>query len=336
MTTIPATPTTPTTPPAPPAPTTLTMICPVYKEEEIIAAFYAELKRVLDGLAQRPAPAAVIASRILFVVDRSGDRTLEVLRGIAAADPAVQVLYMSSRFGHQMSLLAGIDHCDADIVGMMDSDLQHPPDLIPTLVETFERGHDIVFTIRQDSSDVSWIKQFTSRLFYRLVNKISQVPINESAADFRLISRRVADVFRTQIRERNQFMRGLMSWVGFNAVGVPFQVRARTMGRSHYTVGRLMRFAIEGTVSFSKAPLTAAVLVGFLFALFGFGLAIVTAVQYFLHYSLPSGWATLVILIAIFSGVQLIFLGIVGQYIGAVFDEVKARPHYIVDEKINV
>jgi dolichol-phosphate mannosyltransferase len=309
---------------------TFTMICPVYQEEEIIGVFYKELKAVLTSLSDR------YDSKILFVVDRSKDRTLEVLRGIAATDAAVQVLYMSSRFGHQMSLLAGIDACDADIVGMMDSDLQHPPDLIPTLLETFERGFDIVFTIRQDSPDVAWIKQFTSRLFYRLINKISQVPINESAADFRLISRRVADIFRTHIRERNQFMRGLMSWVGFNAVGVPFQVRARTLGRSHYTLGRLVRFAVEGTVSFSKAPLTASILVGFLFALFGFGLALVTVVQYFLHFSLPSGWATLVILISIFSGVQLIFLGMVGQYVGAVFDEVKARPHYIVDEKINI
>jgi dolichol-phosphate mannosyltransferase len=311
------------------APKTLTMICPVYNEEEIIELFYRELRAVLDSVQER------YRSTILFVADRSRDRTLDILKGIAAQDSSVQVLYMSSRFGHQMSLLAGIDHCDSDIVGMMDSDLQHPPELIPTLLETFERGFDIVFTIRQDSNDVGWLKQFTSRLFYKLINRISQVPINESAADFRLISRRVADIFRTQIRERNQFMRGLMSWVGFNAVGVPFQVRARTLGTSKYTISRLVRFAIEGTVSFSKAPLTAAVVVGFLFALLGFGLALLTVVQYFLHYQLPTGWATLVILISIFSGVQLIFLGMVGQYVAAIFDEVKARPHYIVDEKVN-
>jgi dolichol-phosphate mannosyltransferase len=309
---------------------TLTMICPVYNEEAIIEKFYAELKAVLDSLQDR------YESTILFVVDRSKDRTLEILRGICAQDPKTQVLYMSSRFGHQMSLLAGIDHCDSDLVGMMDSDLQHPPELIPTLLAKAEEGYDIVYTIRQDSPDVSWLKQFTSRMFYRMVNTISQVPINESAADFRLISRKVADIFRTRIRERNQFMRGLMSWVGFDAVGVPFQVRARTMGRSHYTVSRLIRFAIEGTVSFSKAPLTASVVLGFVFALFGFGLALLTVVQYFLHFQLPSGWATLVIIISIFSGVQLIFLGIVGQYVGAIFDEVKARPHYIIDETINL
>ncbi len=311
---------------------TFTMICPVYNEEAVIATFYAELKAVLDSVRDR------YESTILFVVDRCKDRTLDVLKGIAANDPAVRVLYLSSRFGHQMSLLAGIDHCDtdADIVGMMDSDLQHPPELIPKLLATFEQGYDIVYTVREDSPDVGWVKQITSKLFYKVINKISQVPINESAADFRLISRRVATVFRTQIRERNQFVRGLMSWVGFNSVGVPFQVRARTMGRSHYTVGRLVRFGIEGTVSFSKAPLLASIVVGFAFALFGFAIALVTVVQYFMHLALPSGWTTLVTIISIFSGVQLIFLGIIGQYVAAIFDEVKARPHYLVDEKINM
>lgn len=308
--------------------TTLTIICPVYNEQDVLGIFYTELKKVLDGLAER------YASTILFVADRSSDRTLQVLEELCARDTSVQALYMSSRFGHQMALLAGIDHCNSDIVGMMDSDLQHPPELIPTLLEQFEKGHDVVYTIRQDSEDLGWLKQSSSRLFYKLINSIAQVQIHESAADFRLISRRVAELFRTELRERQMFMRGLMSWIGFSSIGVPFQVQPRASGRSHYTLGRLIRFGIQGTVSFSKAPLTAAVVLGFFFAVFGFILAAITIVQYFMNLTMPLGWATLVILISIFSGVQLIFLGIVGHYVGAIFDEVKARPHYIIDKTL--
>jgi polyisoprenyl-phosphate glycosyltransferase len=309
---------------------TLTVISPVYNEAEVIESFYRTLRKELDGLAER------YESRILFVVDRSSDATLDILKRIAAADRSVGILALSSRFGHQMSLLAGIDHADSDAVIMMDSDLQHPPSHISALLERFEQGYDIVYTIREDEQELGLLKRLSARLFYRLINSLSQVPINESAADFRLISRRVARVFQTQIRERNQFLRGLFSWVGFKSVGVLFRVRTRAAGRSKYSLGRLIRFGMHGIVSFSKRPLQAAILVGFLFAAFGFINALVTLVQYFLYSSLPSGWTTLTILISMFSGVQLIFLGIIGEYLGAIFDEVKARPHYIVEEKVNL
>lgn len=307
----------------------LTVISPVYNEEPVIADFYAELRRVLNGLIDR------YESTILFVVDKSTDATMDVLKGIAASDPAVRVLLLSSRFGHQMSLLAGIDHADADAVIMMDSDLQHPPALITVLLDQFEKGYEIVYTVREDTPEIGFLKRFTSKMFYRLINRISQVPINESAADFRLISRRVADIFKTRIRERNQFLRGLFSWIGFKSIGVAFPVGVRRAGTSKYSLGRMARFGVEGILSFSKRPLQAAVYLGFLFALFGLVYAFVTFVQYFIYASLPSGWTTLTILISMFSGVQLIFLGILGEYIGAIFDEVKARPHYLVEEKIN-
>ncbi len=309
----------------------LTVICPVFNEEEVIASFYEALRAVLDGIGDR------YRATILFVVDRSSDATAEVLKGIAAADEAVRLLLLSSRFGHQHSLLAGIDHADADAdaIVMMDSDLQHPPELIPALLDEFERGFDIVYTVRRDSAAVGPFKRLTSKLFYRLINRMSEVPIHESAADFRLLSRRVADVFRDGIRERGLFLRGLVSWVGFRSTGVPFEVRARAGGESKYSLARMVRFAIEGVVSFSKRPLKAAIVVGLSFALFGLAHAVVTLVQYFFYSSLPSGWTTLVILISLMSGVQLTFLGIIGQYIGAIFDEVKGRPHYIVEEKVN-
>ncbi len=308
---------------------TLAVVAPVYNEAEVIADFHAALSTVLDSIADR------YQSCILFVMDRSSDGTLAILRGIAACDPRSRVLVLSSRFGHQMSLLAGIDNSDADAVVMLDSDLQHPPELIPKLLEEFERGHDIVYTIRQDSDQVGFLKRTTSKLFYRLINVVSQIPIDQSAADYRLVSRRVADVFRTQIRERNQFLRGLFAWVGFERIGVPFQVRGRAGGRSKYSLRRLFSFAIAGVTSFSKRPLQAAVYVGFGFAFLAFVMTIVTVVQYLLYRSLPPGWATIVTVVSGLNGVQLIFLGILGEYVGAIFDEVKARPHYLVEERVN-
>jgi polyisoprenyl-phosphate glycosyltransferase len=307
---------------------TLSVVCPVYNEEALIEHFHAELSAAIAPLEER------YRIGILYSVDRCTDRTVEILRGIADRDRRVRVLVMSSRFGHQMSLVAGIDHSDTDAIVMLDSDLQHPPQLIPRMVEEFEKGYDIVYTIRQESPAVGFVRRKASNLFYALINLISPVSIQENAADFRLISRKVARVFRTQIRERNQFLRGLFGWVGFRRTGLSFQVQPRAGGKSKYSLARLLRFASEGVVSSSKKPLQAAIALGLVFASFGFLLAVITFIQYFTIDQMPSGWTTLVIIISGFSGIHLIFLGIIGEYIGAIFDEVKARPHYIVDEDI--
>ncbi len=308
---------------------TLTIISPVYNEESVIEAFYNELSVVLASLHDR------YETNILFVLDRCTDRTLAILKEIAQRDQSVQILAMSGRFGHQMALLAGIDHCHADAIVMMDGDLQHPPELIPTMLEQYEQGYDIVYTIREDSLDSGLFKQISSRLFYRLVNWISEIPISENAADFRLISRAVAVVFQHQIRERNQFMRGLFSWVGFENVGVRFQARNRFAGKTKYSLRRMVRFGLQGMISFSKRPLQLSIVMGMVFALFSFAYALISVIQYFIYASLPSGWTTLVFMVSLSSGVQLICLGLIGEYIGAIFDEVKGRPHYIVAEKIN-
>ncbi|MFM2431714.1 MAG: hypothetical protein RLZZ511_2927 [Cyanobacteriota bacterium] len=308
---------------------TLTVVSPLYNEESVIEAFYQELIAVLDGLSDR------YSATILFVLDRCPDRTLPILKEIAARDRRVQVLALSSRFGHQMSLLAGIDHCDSDVVVMMDGDLQHPPDLIPAMLEQYEQGYDIIYTIREDAPDSGLFKQFSSRLFYRLVNWISDIPISESAADFRLVSRKVVLVFQHQMRERNQFMRGLFSWVGFNSVGVRFQARERFAGRTKYSLRRMVRFGLQGVVSFSKRPLQLSIVVGIAFAILSIAYAVISFFQYFIYAALPSGWTTLVIMVSLSTGVQLICLGLIGEYIGAIFDEVKGRPHYIISEKIN-
>jgi len=308
---------------------TVAVVCPAYNEEDVIGAFYQELRTVLTGLSAR------YDSRIIFVVDGAQDRTLDILRGIAATDPSMLVLSLSKNFGHQTALLAGIDNADADAIIMMDTDLQHPPSLLPALLDKFEEGYEVVYTVREDTSEIPRFKRVTGKLFYRLLNLITQVPITENAADFRLVSRRVARVFRTEIRERNQFLRGLVAWIGLRSAGVPFRVRPRGGGRSKYSLLAMVRFGVNGLVAFSKRPLLAAAVLGFGLAGFGFAFAVVTVAQFLFYSTLPSGWATLVILLTIFNGTQLISLGILGLYIGAIFDEVKARPHYIVEERID-
>ena len=308
---------------------TLTVVCPVYNEEDVILAFHGELRRALAALEGR------WAWSVVYVVDRGTDRTLDLLRSLAASDRSVRVLALSSHFGQQASILAGLDHCDADAVVMMDADLQHPPALVPELVARHEEGHDVVHTVREDTAHVPFLKRLTARWFYRIVNAISDTPIREGAADFRLVSRRVVEVFRRDVRERGLFLRGLFSWVGFPACVVRFRVGARGAGRTKYSLGRMVRFGLGGVVAFSRVPLRAAAVTGLL--VFGLGLAAAgwTAWELLRDGSAPP-WALPAALFGLVGGAQLVFLGILGEYLGAVLDEVRARPHYIVEERINL
>ena len=307
---------------------TLTVIAPVYNEEEVIADFYRELKATLDALSGYTAT-------MLFVVGRGTDRTLPILSELAAKDRNLKVLSLSSRFGHQMQLLAGIDHADSDVVIMMDSDLQHPPALIPKLLAEYEKGNEVVYTIREKTGDQNLFRKWASDIFYFLLNRISDVHISGNAADFRLISRKVVEVLKNEIRERNLFLRGIVPWLGFNQVGVRFTANPRRAGKSKYPLSRLIAFGLSGVVSFSRKPLRVAIFVGLFFALLGFLYALFTVFQFFLLKALPTGYATLVVLLSVLGGLQLVFLGVIGEYIGAIFDEVKKRPHYLVDEKLN-
>jgi len=306
----------------------LSVVCPVYKEAEVIGDFYAAVVAVLNGLRGYD-------YEIVFAADRSPDRTHEILNEIAATNARVKVLHLSNRFGHQMSLLAGIDHSRGDAIVMMDSDLQHPPELIPALLEKHDEGFDLVLTLREPSRDSGIFKTWSSTLFYRVINLLSDIPIAPNAADYRLMSKKVADVFRTQIRERNQFIRGLVGWVGFSSCYVPFEVHGRAAGKSKYSVRRLLHFAVDGVVSFSKKPLQIFLVLGLLIAGLALLHAAYTVMQYFLRAAMPSGWATLSVIVSFLGGMQLAGIGVLGLYIGAIFDEVKGRPHYVIAEKIN-
>ncbi len=306
----------------------LLVVSPVYNEERVILAFHEELKRALAGLSGWNAA-------VLYVVDRGTDRSLDLARALAAADPAVSVLALSSRFGQQAALLAGLDHADADAVVMLDSDLQHPPSVIPELVHRHEQGFDVVYTVRENDASLPLVKRLSARAFYALVNAISETPIRQGAADFRLLSRAVVEVFQRQVRERTLFLRGLVSWVGFRASAVRFRPGARGGGATKYPLGRMLRFGLTGVVSFSRFPLRAAWASGLV--VLGLGLSAAALSLARAASGEPSGRDTLLVAaIGIVGGAQLVFTGVLGEYLAAILDEVRARPHYIVEERINL
>jgi glycosyltransferase involved in cell wall biosynthesis len=307
---------------------TIDIVLPVYNEEEGLEVFHHALMSVLGSLAAR------YAFKVIYVLDRSSDKSLDVLRRLAAQTPSVAVLHLSRRFGHQMSLVAGIDFATDDAVIMMDCDLQHPPGLIPELLDRFEQGFEVVHTVRRYDRQVGLLKRLTSQLFYQLQNRLSPVEIKEGVADFRLISGRVAEVFRTSIREQNQFLRGLFQWVGFRSTEVTFVSPPRAAGTTKYKPFRLLAFATTGIVSFSKLPLRIATLMGFAIATLSGLYGAWLLMEYFASGSFPPGYASLILVVLVTGGLQLMFLGIVGEYLGSVFDEVKRRPLYIVDEVI--
>jgi dolichol-phosphate mannosyltransferase len=306
----------------------LTIVTPVFNEEQVISHYHARTRSVLDKLDD-------VDATILFVVDRSTDHTLDVLRTVVARDPASKVIALSSRFGHQMSLFAGIENArDADVIVMMDSDLQHPPELIPQLLAKFRQGADVVYTVRRDTEDVGYVRRTVGNAFYRLLGYLSRIPINANAADFRLISHRVALSLSADFKERNMFLRGLFSWMGFKQTSVEYIAERRFAGESKYSLSRILSLAMAGILSFSTRPLHAGIFVGVGFASLAFLLMFWAIVSYFIDRSIPSGWTTVVMLLLLFSGVQLIVIGIMGAYIGSIYEEVKRRPRYIIEEEI--
>jgi glycosyltransferase involved in cell wall biosynthesis len=308
---------------------TLDVICPVFNEAAVIGDFHHELRQQLDALQGR------YQTRIIFVVDRSADGTEDVVQRLCASDPSLTAIVLSARFGHQMSLVAGMDHSNADWCVMMDCDLEHPPSVIPQLLEKGEQGFDVVYTVRQYAAEVSSLKRITSSLYYHFINGMTDLSVQDGSADFRLISGKVRDVFKHALREQNQFLRGLISWVGFRSTFVVFQSQTRKAGESKYRLRKLLRFAAVGIISFSRKPLRVAIYASLVTA----ALALLTLAYHLYAWvryaNLPPGWTTLALLISIIGSVQLLVLGIIGEYLGFIFEEVKRRPLYVVDRTIN-
>ena len=304
---------------------TIDIVCPVFREEASIETFHRALLEGTTALTPE------FALRFIYVVDPSPDGSEELLQAVAQKDKRVTVIVMSRRFGHQAALLAGLDASAGDAVVMLDSDMQHPPSLIPTLVAQWKSGADIVQTLRQDGENISAGKRWTSALFYRLFERFSKIQINSGAADYRLLSRKVADIFRHQLPEHNPFFRGLVTWIGYKIVYVPFTPAKRAGGTSNYSLSALITFALNGLCSFSKLPLRVCIILGFFLAIMSLLGGAYLIAEYFLRgTTVVPGWATLVAVICFGISVNLFFLGVLGEYIGLIFDEVKNRPRYLI------
>ena len=302
----------------------LSVVAPCYNESEVIGLFYRALRPVLESLTS-------VEFEIVFVDDGSSDDTLDQLNRIAAQDPAVRVYSLSRNFGHQIALSAGLDAAAGDAVIMMDSDLQHPPSLIPEVVRLWREGYDVVSTIRERTADETWFKGLTSRGFYALLNALSGTKVPQGAADYCLLTRRVVDSLRG-MPERHRFLRGLVSWVGFRRVLVPYEAPRRAAGRTKYSVFKMLAFALDAVFSFSAEPLRLALRAGLAITVAGFFYLAWTLINGYVLGGLVPGYSSLIGVTMILGGCQLVFIGLIGQYLARVFEEVKGRPLYLLKQ----
>ncbi len=265
---------------------------------------------------------------IIFIDDGSSDHTLDRLKSLASLGDEFFYLELSRNFGHQNALKAGYDHASGDCVICMDSDLQHPPELIPQFLEKWEEGYDVVYTTREYADEATFFKRKTSDVYYRILNSLSDTKLEKGTADFRLIDRKVVNVL-TQLPENGLFMRGLIRWLGFRQFAINYVCDPRFSGKSKYTFKRMLNFAVEGITAFSVRPLNIAIGIGLFFSVTAILYVPYILISYFSGH-VVSGWASLLATIAFFGGMQLMVLGIIGMYLGKLFMQAKQRPNYVV------
>jgi dolichol-phosphate mannosyltransferase len=304
----------------------LTVVVPCYNEEAVIEETHRRLSvalSVLDGLDHE----------ILYVDDGSRDRTPELLARLAAADSCVRVLELSRNFGHQVAVTAGIEHSAGDAVVLIDADLQDPPEVIEEMVRRWREGYHVAYGVRTDREGESRFKRWTARGFYRLMARLTDTHIPLDTGDFRLMDRKVVDAMAA-MPERDRFVRGLVSWTGFRQIGVPYRRAPRFAGSSKYPLRKMLRFAMDGIASFSVKPLTLATWAGFTVSVLSLlGISYVLAKRLFTDDFVP-GWTALMIAVLFIGGVQLIALGIMGEYVGRIYGEAKRRPLYLLRERL--
>ena len=296
----------------------LSVVVPVYNEDAVIAAFH---ERVCAALGELP-------FELVFVDDGSTDGSVLALDRIADADPRARVISLSRNFGHQTALTAGLDHARGDAVVMIDGDLQDPPELIGTMLDHWRAGCDVVYAVRRERAGESRFKLASARWFYTLFGALARVELPANAGDFRLLDRRALDALLA-MRERHRFLRGMTVWVGFTQAAVPYSRDARHAGETKYTLARMVRFSADAILSFSDRPLQLATLLGFLISTLALlAIPVVIVLRVLGHY-LP-GFGTITIVVLLLGGIQLISIGIIGEYVGRIYDEVKGRPLYLV------
>lgn len=301
------------------------VIIPVFNEEQVLPELHNRLTTVMESIASQYC--------LLFINDGSSDNSLEVLKELHTKDGHVHIINFSRNFGHQAALSAGYDYATGDFVIVMDADLQDPPEVIPLMVEQWRNGYDVVFGVRSRRMGEGAFKLWTARLFYRLLSRLTNVTIPHDVGDFRLLDRRAVRAFQ-QIRERNRYIRGLVSWLGFRQTGVVFTREPRFAGQTKYPLRRMLKFALDGITSFSTVPLQLSSYLGLfvsclclLYLPYAFWLKLFTDRPVL-------GWTSLVVAVLFLGGVQLMTLGVLGEYIGRIYEEVKQRPLYIVSETV--
>jgi dolichol-phosphate mannosyltransferase len=302
----------------------LSVVTPCFNESEAVSLFYKEVVRALETLKE-------LDYEILFVDDGSTDDTLAQLNVIAGANTRVRVCSLSRNFGHQIALTAGLDFALGDAVVLMDSDLQHPPESIPELVARWREGFEIVSAVRKNSQGASWFKDISSNGFYLIFNWLSPTRVPKGAADFCLLSRRVCDTLKG-MPERHRLLRGMVSWTGYKRAMVPYECAERVAGQSKYSMSKMVGLALDAVFSFSAKPLQLAFRLGIVMAVLGFIYLIWTVVPGLLAGTLVPGYASLIGVVITLGGCQLAFIGLIGEYLARVFEEVKGRPTYLVKQ----
>jgi glycosyltransferase involved in cell wall biosynthesis len=302
----------------------VSVVAPMYDEEEIVEVFYDRVRRALDG----------VRFELILVDDCSSDRTPRLLDRLADSDPRVKVIHLSRNFGHQAALTAGLEHASGDAVVMLDGDLQDPPEVIPEMLEHWRRGADVVYGVRESRAGESRFKLSTAVWFYRIFTRLTKLDLKENSGDFRLLDRRALDSVLA-MRERNRFLRGMTVWVGFVQTAVPYRRDARYAGETKYTLRKMMRFSLDAVASFSSFPLQIATFLGFLFSFIAFvSLPLVVVARVLNIYD--AGVPSLLFVVLMLGGIQLITVGIIGEYVGRIYDEVKGRPLYLVGRTRNL
>jgi dolichol-phosphate mannosyltransferase len=303
----------------------LSVVAPMHNEEETVDAFYERVRTALDGIGP---------FELVMVDDGSTDRTPELLDRLASTDPRVAVVHLSRSFGHQAALTAGLEHARGNAVAMIDGDLQDPPELMVDMVARWREGSDVVYAVRSERAGETRMKLATAGWFYRLFARVAQVDLEQNSGDFRLLDRRALDALLS-MRERNRFLRGMTVWIGFTQTAIPYERDARFAGETKFTPRKMLRFAFDAITSFSWLPLQAATLLGFFFSALAFiGLPLVIVARFAGVY--VPGVSSVLFVVLLLGGIQLITVGLIGEYVGRIYDEVKGRPLYLVASRRNI
>jgi polyisoprenyl-phosphate glycosyltransferase len=311
--------------PAVPSHRSLSVVVAAFNEEATLPLLHPRLRAALDSLGMEQ-------TRVIYVDDGSTDDTWAVLQDVAAADPSVRAVRLARNFGKEIALTAGLDQVDTDAAIVIDADGQDPPELIPAFVEKWRQGYDVVYGTRTRRDGEGWFKRATAAAFYRVINRLSDTPIPADTGDFRLMSRRVIDALG-QLRERQRFMKGLFAWVGFRQVALPYERAARVAGTSKFNYWRLWNLALEGITGFSTVPLRVATYLGLGTALLAFVFGMWVIAKTLVWGDPVQGWPSMMAVILFLGGVQLMALGILGEYLGRLYVEAKQRPLYLVSER---